>query len=164
MKIFFLKVIILLKIGKIHYFLPLNIKINFPRGWYFLNAYFFLFLFMNTLLFHQKLQNLQLTDEMLTFLVADTFKSEILFLQIRCHFAENRRNLQLIVKLWTFYWGWHFFKCASFLHYMLLFCKKSAIFAIPCYYAKVTKEESFCWTSFKIPRVCHWTWIFWFAS
>ena len=85
---FFCKcIIILFKIDKIHYFVPLNVETNFPWRWNFLNERLFFFP-MNTLLFHGKSPNFATNCRNMNFPnVCYFWMHNYFFAQICCYFA-----------------------------------------------------------------------------
>ena len=87
-------------------------------------AIFFFFFFMNTLLFHWKMAKFATNYRSLNFSIeADSFKCTIFFYKyavISPIYGEIWINCQNR----NFFWDW-FFKCAIFLHYMLLFRPKT---------------------------------------
>ena len=72
-------IIVLLKIDKIRYFVPLNDELNFLSDWHFLNEWIFLFFPWMRYYSTGNQQNSQLTLEMWIFLAIDTFERAIYY-------------------------------------------------------------------------------------
>ena len=102
-------------------------NINFSWRCYFLNAWFFC---INLLFSVENHQNSRVTVEIWIFFKADNFKREIFFAQIRYYFTKNRQNSWLIFKIWTFLKADIFLNAWISCVNMLLYCKRSAKFAI----------------------------------